>query len=55
MLDKGGYVYALFMDLSKVFAKIHHDLIIATLGAYGFSQDAPQYMRSYLIDNKELQ
>ena len=25
---------------------IHHDLMIAKLGAYGFSQDALQYMRS---------
>ena len=39
MLDKGGYVYAMFMDFSKTFDTIHHNLMIAKLGAYGFSQD----------------
>ena len=48
MLDKGGYVCAMFMDLSKAFDTIHHDLMIAKLGAYGFSQDDLQYMRSHL-------
>ena len=53
MLDKGGYVCAKFMDLSKAFDTIHHDLMIAKLGAYGFSQDALQYLRSYLTNRKQ--
>ena len=32
---------------------IHHNLMIAKLGAYGFSQDALQYMRSYLTNRKQ--
>ena len=36
MLDKGGYVCAMFMNLSKTFDTIHHDLMIAKLGAYDF-------------------
>ena len=48
ILDKIGYVCAMFMNLSKTFDTIHHDLMISKLGAYGFSQDALQYMRSYL-------
>ena len=53
MLDKRGYVCAMFMDLSKAFDTIHHDLMIAKLGAYGFSQDALQYMRSYLTNRQQ--
>ena len=32
VLDKGGYICAIFMDLSKVFDKLSHDLLIAKLG-----------------------
>ena len=47
MLDKGGYVCAMFMELSKAFDTVHYDLMTAKLGAYGFSVNALQYMRSY--------
>ena len=38
MLDKGGYVCAMFMDLQKVSVAIHNDLKIVKLVAYCFSQ-----------------
>ena len=53
MLDKGGYVCAMFMDLSKAFDLLHYDLIIAKLRAYGISQDALQYTRSYLTNREQ--
>ena len=53
MLNKGGYVCAIFMDLSKTFDTIHHELIIAKLGAYDFSQDALQDMRSFLTNRQQ--
>ena len=53
MLDKGGSACAMFMDLSKAFDTMHHDLMIAKLGAYGFSQDVLQYMRSYLTNRQQ--
>ena len=43
----------MFMDFSKVFDTIRHDLIIAQLDAYSFSYDALQYMRSYLTNRKQ--
>ena len=46
-LDKGEYVSGLFMDLSKAFATTNHDLLIAKLKVYGFSQEVLKLMKSY--------
>ena len=51
-LDKGGFVCAMFMDLSKAFDTMNHDLLIAKLGAYGFQKDGPSFMKSYLTKRR---
>ena len=38
-LDNKNFVRAELMDLSKAFGRIHHDLLIAKLHAYGFSKN----------------
>ena len=53
MLDKEGYVCAMFMDLLKAFDTIHHDLMIAKLEAYDSSQDVLQYIRGYLRNRQQ--
>ena len=52
-IDNGAYVSALFMDLSKAFDTINHNLILAKLKAYGFSTSAFYLLRSYLKNRKQ--
>ena len=46
-LDKGENVCTIFMDLSKAFDSLNHDLLLAKLKAYGFSENALKFMSSY--------
>ena len=52
-VDKGEYVSAVFMDLSRAFDTINHDLLLAKLKAYGFSLNAVKLMCSYLKNRKQ--
>ena len=52
-VDNGEYVSALFLDLSKAFDTINHDLLLATLKAYRFSPNALKLMHSYLNNRKQ--
>ena len=53
-LDKGGYICAIFMDLSKAFNNtLNHKLLISKLGVYGFDTKALYYIKSYLDNRKQ--
>ena len=47
-LDNGGKIGAIFMDLSKTFDCIRHNLLIGKLHAYGFNREALLLVYSYL-------
>ena len=52
-LDKGKFIGVMFMDLSKAFNSINHNLLVAKLVAYDFSRISPQLMRSYLKNRSQ--
>ena len=52
-LDNKKIVGAVFMDLSKAFDCIPHDLLIAKMDAYGFSEDFLTFLYSYLKRRKQ--
>ena len=43
----------MFMDLSKAFDTMNHDVFIAKLGAYGSQKDALSFMKSYLMKRRQ--
>ena len=49
-LDNKGFCGGIFMDLSKAFDTINHDLLIAKLYAYGFSKVSLRFLKSYLTN-----
>ena len=51
-LDKEENVCTIFMDLSKAFDTINHDLLLTELKAYRFSENALKLMRNYLKGDK---
>ena len=52
-LDEESYICAIFMDFSKAFDTLNHNLLIAKLGAYGFYTKALYYRKSYLDYRKQ--
>ena len=52
-LDKGGFLCTVFMDLSKAFDTMNHNLLIAKLTAYGFQEDALVFIKSYFTNTQQ--
>ena len=52
-LDNKKVTGGVLTDLSKAFDCINHDLLIATLDAYGFDEGALKFIHSYLLEIKK--
>ena len=48
VLDNKGFAGAVLVDLFNAFDTINHDLLVAKLHAYGFSNDSLELLYSYL-------
>ena len=53
-LDKGKNIGTIFMDLSKAFETLNHNLLLAKLDAYGFSFDGIKFVQSYLSERFQM-
>ena len=47
-LNTGHKVGVIYMDLSKAFDGLNHELLIAKLRCYGLDQNAVEFFQSYL-------
>ena len=52
-LDQGNMPITIFMDLSKAFDTLNHDILIYKLKSYGLSDAALKLMQSYLTNRKQ--
>ena len=52
-LDEGKNIGAIFMDLSKAFDSLNHNLLLSNLNAYGFSNTSLIFIQSYLKDRHQ--
>ena len=53
IIDKAGHFSALLTDLSKAFACLPHDLLIAKLDANGFKYDSLYLICDYFNNRKQ--
>ena len=52
-LDKSGFVGTILMDLSKAYACLPHDLLIAKFEAYDIDKSDLNLIRNYLSNRKQ--
>ena len=52
-IENNGIVFSLFIDLSKAFDTISHDILIKKLEYYGIGQTSLEWFKSYLSNRKQ--
>ena len=51
--DQNEYVLGIFLDITKAFDSVNHDILFHKLEHYGFRGHALGFLRSYLSDRKQ--
>ena len=54
VLDKGHFVFGIYIDLKKVFDTVNHDILIKKLDHYGIKGVTLDWFRSYPKDRKQV-
>jgi exonuclease III len=52
-LEKGNYTVGIFLDFSKAFDTVNHDILITKLDRYGIRGNAKKWITSYLTDRQQ--
>ena len=53
LVDKGNYVFSLFIDFSKAFDTVDHEILLYKLNHYGIRGHANNFFRSYLSQRQQ--
>ena len=54
LLDEGNYVLGIFIDLTKAFDTVDHDILLYKLQHYGIRGHAYNFFKSYLTNRKQF-
>ena len=52
--SQGKYTLGIFLDLSKVFDTVNHNILLEKLKAYGIQSENLKWFRSYLSNRKQF-
>ena len=53
-MDNGDYVIGIFLDFSKAFDTVNHDILLEKLCHYGIRGNALEWFKSYLTNRRQF-
>ena len=53
-LDNGNFICGVFLDFSKAFDTVDHDILVRKLSYYGIRDNALAWFQSYLLNRKQF-
>ncbi len=54
VIDQGTYTVGIFLDLSKAFDTINHNILVSKLEHYGIRGVAKKWFENYLCNKKQI-